>query len=225
MTFATLLTPFSVYMGRVPFSKIPQWAQWSLNSDLASFYYLGDMLSAAGGCELSTTTRVKTAWKKFKELLPVVSSRHLSRHVATCTALVCGALLCSMSVRLGHWQSQVSNVCRGMTGKWSHRSTTSSRKTLSPPGPMSYLRSLAFRIWTSFWWREESSGMDRWNAQTGQLRHPVTYRLIESVCLGSPRWHGSSWQRGIADSGSSWLFTLMIDRPRYLIYPCVKQAS
>ena len=45
---------------------------------VASFYYLGDMLSAAGGCELSTTTHVKTAWKKFKELLPVFSSRHLS---------------------------------------------------------------------------------------------------------------------------------------------------
>ena len=36
------------------------------------------MLSAAGGCELSTTTRVKTAWKKFKDLQPVLSSRHLS---------------------------------------------------------------------------------------------------------------------------------------------------
>ena len=45
---------------------------------VASFCYLGDMLSAAGGCELSTTTRVKTAWKKFKELKPVLSSRHLS---------------------------------------------------------------------------------------------------------------------------------------------------
>ena len=30
---------------------------------------------------------VKTAWKKFKELLPVLSSSHLSRHVAACTAL------------------------------------------------------------------------------------------------------------------------------------------
>ena len=38
---------------------------------VASFCYLGDMLSAA-------TTRVKTAWKKFKDLLPVLSSRHLS---------------------------------------------------------------------------------------------------------------------------------------------------
>ena len=45
---------------------------------VASFCYLGDMLSAADGCELSTTTRVKTAWKKLKELLPVLSSCHLS---------------------------------------------------------------------------------------------------------------------------------------------------
>ena len=39
--------------------------------------YLGDMLSAAGGCELSATTREKTTWKKFKALLPVLSSCHL----------------------------------------------------------------------------------------------------------------------------------------------------
>ena len=36
---------------------------------VASFCYLG---------ELSTTTCVKTAWKKFKDLLPVLSSCHLS---------------------------------------------------------------------------------------------------------------------------------------------------
>ena len=45
---------------------------------VASFCYLGDMLSAAGGCELSTATHVKTVWKKFKELKPVLSSRHIS---------------------------------------------------------------------------------------------------------------------------------------------------
>ena len=45
---------------------------------VVSFCYLGDMLSAASGFELSTTTRVKTTWKKFKELIPVLSSRHLS---------------------------------------------------------------------------------------------------------------------------------------------------
>ena len=45
---------------------------------VASFCYQGDRLSAADGCELSTTTPVKAAWKKFKELRPVLSSRHLS---------------------------------------------------------------------------------------------------------------------------------------------------
>ena len=53
---------------------------------VASFCYLGlgETLSAAGGCELSTTTRVKTTWKKFKELLPVLSSCHLSFKTCGC---------------------------------------------------------------------------------------------------------------------------------------------
>ena len=45
---------------------------------VVSFCYLGDMLSAGGGCEITVTTHVKTAWKKFRELLPVLTSRHLS---------------------------------------------------------------------------------------------------------------------------------------------------
>ena len=45
---------------------------------VASFCYLGDMLSAGGGCEIAVTTRVKIALKKFRLLLPVLTSRHLS---------------------------------------------------------------------------------------------------------------------------------------------------
>ena len=45
---------------------------------VALFCYLGDMLSAGGGCELACTTRIKTAWKKFRELLPILTSRHLT---------------------------------------------------------------------------------------------------------------------------------------------------
>ena len=45
---------------------------------VASFCYLGDMLSAGGGCEIAVTTRVKTALKKFRELLPVLTSCHLT---------------------------------------------------------------------------------------------------------------------------------------------------
>ena len=45
---------------------------------VASFCYLGDMLSAGGGCELAVTTCVKITSKKFRELLPVLTSYHLS---------------------------------------------------------------------------------------------------------------------------------------------------
>ena len=45
---------------------------------VASFCNLGDMLSAGGGCEITVNTRVKTAWKKFRELLQILTSHHLS---------------------------------------------------------------------------------------------------------------------------------------------------
>ena len=100
-------------------------------------------------------------------------------------------------------------------------------KTLSQPGPMSYLCGLALRIWTSFWRREDADGMDMWNALMVQSRQPLTYRLMERVGLGGPKWHGNSWQRGIAESGSSRPSTLMIDIPGDLVWdlPCVQQQA
>lgn len=44
----------------------------------ASFCYLGDMLCAGGGCELAIKTRCCTAWGKFKKLLPILTSKHVS---------------------------------------------------------------------------------------------------------------------------------------------------
>ena len=41
------------------------------------FCYLGDMLSAGGGCELAAITRCKCAWGKFRQLLPLLTNRHL----------------------------------------------------------------------------------------------------------------------------------------------------
>ena len=103
---------------------------------------------------------------------------------------------------------------------------TSLPKPLSPLGPMSYLCSLALRIWTSFWRKEDSYDMDMLDAPMVQSRQSLTYRLMESVGLGGPRWHENSWQTGIAKSGSSWLSTLMIDIPGDLVWdlPCVQQA-
>ena len=41
------------------------------------FCYLGDMLSAGGGCELAAITRCKCAWGKFRQLLPLLTNRPL----------------------------------------------------------------------------------------------------------------------------------------------------
>ena len=71
-----------------------------------------------------------------------------------------------------------------------------------------------------------SAGMDMWNAPMVQSRQPSTYWLIESVGLGGPRWHWAA-DRGIAESGSSRLSTLMIDIPGDLMWdlPCLQQDS
>ena len=45
------------------------------------FCYLGDMLSAGGGAEASTVARVKSAWKKFRDLLPLLTKRVFSHRV------------------------------------------------------------------------------------------------------------------------------------------------
>ena len=59
------------------------------------------------------------------------------------------------------------------------------------------------------------------------IKASIFHRLMESVGLGGPRWHGNSWQRGIAESGSSRPSTLMIGIPGDLVWdlPCVQQAN
>ena len=44
----------------------------------ASFCYLGDILSAGGGCSLAIITRCCTALGKFRKLLPILTSKHIS---------------------------------------------------------------------------------------------------------------------------------------------------
>ena len=147
------------------------------------------MLSVASGCEFSTTTCMKTAWKKFKELLPVLSSHHLSLKTRghDCVQLLCAdamlhasetwpltkpnlqrlqrndramiRLICNVKpqdivttrsnellARLG-----IEDLKERRLRWYGHVECSSGAvKTLSPPDPMSYLCSLALRIWTSF---------------------------------------------------------------------------
>ena len=64
---------------------------------------------------------------------------------------------------------------------------------LSPPGQMSYLCSLALTIWTSFWRREDSDGMEMWNAPMVQSRQPLTYRLMKAINPHDRR----TWRSGV----------------------------
>ena len=45
---------------------------------VGQFCYLGDMLDARGGVDLAVSTRVGCAWKKFRELVPFLTSKGVS---------------------------------------------------------------------------------------------------------------------------------------------------
>ena len=160
---------------------------------VASFCYLGDMLSAAGGCELLTTTcenlleEVQGTACATSSLFPPLLFKDMWPHVQ---------LLCEGHNAPCHWDLATDKakppVCSWMTGQWSDRSAMSSRKTLSPSGPMSYLRSLALRIWT---WHTE-----------GEKARPVWTRGMLQWRSQDSLWHTGFWkaaERGIAERGSS----------------------
>ena len=44
---------------------------------VATFCYLGDMVSQGGGCLEGITTRIRCAWNKFRQLLPLLTSHLL----------------------------------------------------------------------------------------------------------------------------------------------------
>ena len=145
---------------------------------VAAFCYQEDMLSAASGSELSTTTLpVKKAWKTFKELLPVLSSHHLS--FKTCGSVYNFCVRSTMLHASETWPLTEPN-----SAEWSDGSAMSSHKTLSPSCPMSYLHSLALRIWTSFWRREGSTGMDTWN----------TPKCSQDSLLHTGWWKAWAWE-------------------------------
>ena len=81
---------------------------------VASFCYLGDMLSAGGGCEMGVTTRVKTAWKKFRELLPVLTSHYLS--YKTRGHVYSSCVRSAMPVKLCHLPRPTCSACNAMIG-------------------------------------------------------------------------------------------------------------
>ena len=47
----------------------------------ATFCYLGDMLCSGAGCDSAIAANCCVAWGKFREVLPVLTSRHLSPRI------------------------------------------------------------------------------------------------------------------------------------------------
>ena len=43
-----------------------------------SFCYLGDVTHQSGGCFEATTSRIRSAWKNFRDLLPVITNKSIS---------------------------------------------------------------------------------------------------------------------------------------------------
>ena len=44
---------------------------------IPTFCYLGDMIGDNSGCFDAITSRVKSAWKKFRELLPILCNKSI----------------------------------------------------------------------------------------------------------------------------------------------------
>jgi hypothetical protein len=45
---------------------------------VGKFCYLGDTINANGGAESASVARTRCAWKKFRELSPILTGKHIS---------------------------------------------------------------------------------------------------------------------------------------------------
>ena len=189
---------------------------------VASFCYLGDMLSAGGGCEMAVTTRVKTAWKKFRELLPVLTSRHLSYktrgHVYS--SCVRSAMLHASET----WPLTKTNLQRLQRND---RAMIRQICSIKPEDVARVRSSFSLRTSTSFWEREGFAGLGMWRVPVVQSEQHMICRLTASGGQGGPSKHGRNWQRKTAVSGSSPQLTLKKGAPGDQVWDllCVQLAS
>ena len=74
------------------------------NSDckrVNKFCYSGDMLSVGGGAETSSITRIRTGWKKFRELLQLFTLRVFSHKMNHNFLKLVSGVLCYIIVKHG----------------------------------------------------------------------------------------------------------------------------
>ena len=169
-----------------------------LNNDklevVDSFCYLGDMIDAGGGCTLAIITRARTAWGKFRELLPILTNRCLSfksrgRVFNTCVrpALLYGSECWAMrsedkSRLLRNDRAMIRWICGVKTA---HRTSTASlyhKLCVQPPDVV--LRSRRLR------WFGHVERSDSW------IKHCTTMAIEGRRSRGRPR---KTWMDTVRD--------------------------
>ena len=80
----------------------------------SNFCYLGDMLCVGEGCKLAIVTRCSTAWGKFKRLLLILTSKHVSLRTCGKVFNACVRLPYYMVVKPGHLLRQTHRNDRSM---------------------------------------------------------------------------------------------------------------
>ena len=129
---------------------------------------------------------------KFKELLPVLFPPPLFQDTWPRVQLLCAERNAPCQ-----WDLAIDKAKPPMSaGEWQGNDQTDlqcqTARQLSPSGPMSYLRGLALRIWTSFWWRG-FTGMDMWNAPMVQSRQTARDIQVDGKC--GPRRPKVTWKQ------------------------------
>ena len=158
---------------------------------VVSFCYLGDMLSAGGGCEITATTRVKTAWKKFRELLPVHTSHNFS--YKTRGHVYSSCMRSTMLHAGGTWPLTKTNMQRLQRNDYDRAMI---RQICSiKPEDVATVRSseLLAKLQLEdldLILREGFAGLGMWSVLVVQSEQHVIYRLKAGGGQGSPCKHG-----------------------------------
>ena len=175
---------------------------------VASFCYLGDMLSAAGGCELSTTTCVKMPGRCGHVYSSCVHSAML--HASETWPLT--------KPNLKHLQQYDRAMIRQICNVRPQDIVTIRSNELLARFGIEDLDLILKERRLRWYGHVECSN--------GAVKTAFYIQVEKSVVLGGPRWHGSSGQTGIAETRSSPLLTLMIDIREDLGWdlPCLQQA-
>ena len=193
---------------------------------VASFCYLGDMLSAGGGCEMAVTTRVKTAWKKFRELLPVLTCRHLSYKTSghVYSSCVRSAMLHASEIYLTKTNLQrLQRNDRAMIRQiYNIKPEDVARVRSSELLAKLQLEDLdlILRVRRLRWFGH----VER---LSGAIRTAYYIQIEGRRGQGGPSKHGRNWQRKTAVSGSSPRLTLKKGAPGDQVWDllCVQLAS